>query len=432
MSISPPPPRSIAPAAGGGRSPRRLADPEFHRLDSSSMRDRNRGMLLRRVWAAGETSRAELARETGLSRSAVSALVEPLLAVGLVREAGEGTSRGGRRPVVLAFQDDRFGILGVDLGATHVSVAATDLRGRVTAWRTTACAARERPAEALEAARRLVAEVRAEANLGAADLLGVGVAVAAPVDPAHPGRLPPLFLPAWREIDLLRDLALPDDPPLLIDNDANLGALSESWWGAGRDGADLAFIKLGTGIGAGFVLDGHVHRGHGGAAGELGHLVIDPHGPRCVCGLQGCLTTLIGTDALLARARAQRAAAPSSLLPDGAISLDALIEAVEQGDPVARAVIAEAAEHLGQATAGLLNLLNPKTVVLGGRLATVGDALVLPLRTHIVQRSPWTAIANSRIVVSQLGDRDVALGAATQVLQAALVDPARFPVEWEA
>jgi predicted NBD/HSP70 family sugar kinase len=399
-------------------------------LDGGSMRARNRGTLLRLAWRASLTSRARLARETGLSPSATSALVEELIASGLVADSGPGKSRGGRRPTVVEFVDTRFAIIGVDLGATHVSVVATDLRGRTLAWRRVPCAAREDPRAALDAVRQLVAAVREDAGLGAKDLLGVGLAVASPVNPQDPGRLPPLFMPAWRDVDLRRDLNLPDDPPLLIDNDANLGALAEAWWGAGRAGADLVFIKLGTGIGAGLVLEGHIFRGSSGMAGEIGHMVIDPGGPPCVCGLQGCLTTFIGTPALLASAERRRAADPSSLLPAGPLQLSQLIEAVQQGDRLARQVISDAAERLGLAVAGLLNLINPHTVVLGGELATLGDALLHPLRARVQERSVWTAVATSRIVASELGERDVALGAATQVLQAALVDPTRFPVQW--
>ncbi len=408
-----------------------LSRADIGRLDSGSMRVRNRGMLLRRIWTHRTTSRAALARETGLSRSAVSALVESLIDVGLVHESGQGVSKGGRRPTLITFNDDAFLVIGVDLGATHVSVAGTNLRGEVRHWRRADIATQADPQGALAAVRRLVAEVRAEAG-PEAELLGVGVAMSSPVNPADPGRYPPLFLPAWQGVDLLRDLDLPGDPPLFIDNDANLGALAESWWGAGQDGADLAFIKLGTGIGAGFVVDGHIFRGHGGAAGEIGHLVIDPAGPRCVCGLQGCLATFVGTPALLAAAEARRDAEPGSLLPTGPLGLKAVIQAVQAGDPLARSVIQDVAGRLGLALAGLLNLMNPKTVVLGGELATVGDALVHPLRASVLQRSVWTAVANSRIVVSRLGERDVALGAATKVLQAALMHPAQFPVQWAA
>lgn len=392
------------------------------------MRARNRAMLLRRIFAASGCSRADLSRATGMSRSATSALVEELLDSGLVRETGQGVSRGGRRPTQLAFADEAFSILGIDLGATHVSVAVCDMRGRVRTMLSAPCPMRDEPQTAMAVVRQLTAAALAETQTPYSQLLGTGLAVASPVDPKNPGRLPPLFMPAWQGIDLQRELGLPGDTPLLIDNDANLGALAESWWGAGRDGSDLAFIKLGTGIGAGFILGGEIFRGQGGTAGELGHFVIDPAGPQCVCGLRGCLATFIGTPALVEAARVLRPEYPDTLMTT--VDLHGLIRGVQDGDRLARRVVADAAQSLGLAVAGLLNLLNPQLVVLGGELASVGDALLHPLRAAVNQRSVWSAVANSRIVTSELGAHDVALGAATLVLQQALAEPTRFPVAW--
>lgn len=400
----------------------------FGRLDGLSMRARNRAMVLRRIFAAEGCSRADLSRATGMSRSATSALVEELIEVGLVREMGQGVSRGGRRPTQLAFADDAFDILGIDLGASHVSVAVCDLRGRVRTLQSAPCPMRDDPRAAMALIRQLTATALAETQTAPSDLLGAGLAVASPIDPHQPGRLPPLFLPAWQTIDLHRELALPGDPPLLIDNDANLGALAESWWGAGRDGSDLAFIKLGTGIGAGFILGGEIFRGQGGTAGELGHFVIDPSGPACVCGLRGCLATFIGTPALIEASRRKCLEYPETLM--ARFDLHGLIRGVKDGDRLARAVIEEAAQSLGLAVAGLLNLLNPQVVVLGGELSSVGSALLHPLRAAVNQRSVWSAVANSRIVISELGAHDVALGAATLVLQQALAEPTRIPVAW--
>jgi predicted NBD/HSP70 family sugar kinase len=385
-------------------------------------------MLLRRIFAAKGCSRADLARATGMSRSATSALVEELLEVGLVRETGQGVSRGGRRPTQLAFVDDAFSILGIDLGASHVSVAVCNMRGQVQTMRSAPCPMRDEPLAAMALIRGLTNQVLDELQVAPADLLGAGLAVASPIDPRDPGRLPPLFLPAWKDVDLKQELALPGDPPLLIDNDANMGALAESWWGAGRDGSDLAFIKLGTGIGAGFVLGGQIFRGQGGTAGELGHFVIDPAGPPCVCGLHGCLATFIGTPALIDAARRKRVEHPETLM--NRFDLRGLIRGVKDGDRLARAVIEEAAQALGLAVAGLLNLLNPQLVVLGGELSSVGSALLHPLRAAVNQRCVWSAVANSRIVISELGAHDVALGAATLVLQQALDEPTRIPVPW--
>jgi predicted NBD/HSP70 family sugar kinase len=213
---------------------------------------------------------------------------------------------------------------------------------------------------------------------------------------------------------------------LLIDNDANLGALAERWWGAGRDVRDFAYIKLATGIGSGFFIGGQLYRGANGLAGEIGHLSIDSHGLPCVCGLRGCLATLVGSQALVRRARALLAEHPRSALANREFGVTILEDAALAGDPLALQVVREAAEHLGIAVADLINLLNPSVVILGGGLARLGDLLLEPLRATVRSRTLVSSVDASRIVTSALGARAVAVGAATLLLDRALSDPRHF------
>ncbi|NJD10561.1 MAG: ROK family transcriptional regulator [Gemmatimonadetes bacterium] len=380
---------------------------------------------LQLIWRERRISRAEIARRASLSRSTVSVIVNELLGTGLVKETGAGQSSGGRRPIMLEFRDRARFILGVDVGATHVAVALTDLRGRVIAWRARDHAVRADPVGTRALIVALCDAALAEVPSSRGRLAGIGVGVPSPVDPANPGRLSEVVLPAWQGQSGLEVLGERYGVPLLIDNDANLAALAEHWWGAGRDVADLAYIKLATGIGLGHILDGEIYRGSRGLAGEIGHLAIDLHGQPCVCGLRGCLVTFVGTKELLARAGELRAAAPASMLPDGPFTIAELEDAALAGDPVALQGIAEAAEHLGLALAGLLNLNNPALVILGGGLVRVGELLLEPLR-HAVAARTLVSSARTAIVTSQLGPQAGAVGAATLVLDAALKDPKPF------
>ncbi|MFT3913967.1 MAG: ROK family transcriptional regulator [Anaeromyxobacteraceae bacterium] len=379
------------------------------------------------IWREQRISRAEIARRLELSRSTVSEIVNELLETGLVEEKGAGESRGGRRPIVLEFRDDAFGIVGVDLGAAHVSVAITDLRGKVLAWQ-------ERPQDVRgdpEGTRALVAKLvdACVARWGkpADRLVGIGVAVASPVDPHRPGELSDRVLPAWGGKLGLDGLSQRLGVPLLVDNDANLGALAERWWGAGQGVDDFAFIKVATGVGSGHIIDGKIYRGAQGLAGELGHLALDPHGPPCVCGLRGCLVTFVGAQALISRANTLLVKQPSAL-KGKQVTIGALVDAALAGDALARQVVREAAEQLGVAVAGMLNLMNPALVIVGGGLARLGELLLEPLRKSVNSRTLVTSLSGSRIVASALGGQDVAVGAATMVLQAALEDHRRFPV----
>jgi predicted NBD/HSP70 family sugar kinase len=215
--------------------------------------------------------------------------------------------------------------------------------------------------------------------------------------------------------------------PVLIDNDANLGALAEQWWGAGRALDDFTYIKVATGVGAGYVIRGQIYPGATRVAGEIGHIAMDPAGKPCVCGNRGCLATLVGTPALVERAAELFAEYPDSVLAGTEPTLGAIIDAALAEDPLALRVVEEAANRLGVAVAGVLNLMNPAAVVIGGGIARLGERLLAPLREAMITRTLVHSAAAAEIRTSELGPRAIALGAATSVLAAALADPSWFP-----
>lgn len=387
----------------------------------------NLSEVLRLVWQEREISRADIARRRELSRSTVSVIVEELLGLGLVREVGAGESRGGRRPIVLQFDDAAAVILGIDLGATHVAAILTDLRGGVLAWQHRKHPVRDDPGGALSLVNEL-AEACLDAWGGSRRLLlGAGMAVPSPVDPARPDLLNSVVMPAWRDVPVGKGLRKRFRLPVIVDNDANLGALAERWWGAGRGVDDFVYVKLATGIGSGFFVDGRIYRGANGIAGEIGHVSIDPGGERCGCGLRGCLVTLVGAPALLRRARALLAEHPGSALARKEFGITVLEDAALAADPLALQVVNEAGQHLGVVIAGLLNVLNPARVVIGGGLARLGDLLLEPLRQVVRSRTLASSVEASSIVASELGARAIATGAATLLLDRALSDPRHFP-----
>lgn len=383
--------------------------------------------VLRLIWQQRRISRADIAREAGLSRSTVSEIVAELLPTGLVAEVGAGESRGGRRPIVLEFQDDAYVILGVEMGARHVCVALTDLRGRVLNWICEPHPVRDDP----EGTRGLIADLCLR-NLDprltdGVPLAGIGVAAPSPVHPTDAHQLDRVVMPAWGGDLGLQPLADSLGVPLMVDNDANLGALAECWWGAGRDVDNFIYIKLATGIGAGYVLDGAIYRGARGVAGEIGHLAIDPHGKICVCGLRGCLVTKVGAQALLERIAELAADQPEHPAIAHDFSMSDLLRAALAGDPLVLSVVQDAAESLGIAVAGLLNTLNPSLVVVGGDLSRLGMLLVHPLQDTIAKRTLVSSMDAVDIRTSELGPQAIAVGAATMILEAALGDSQRFP-----
>lgn len=384
-------------------------------------------LVLERLWWSGPVSRADLARDLGTSRSTMSDIVTTLLETGLVVEGRDGPSSGGRRPILLEFRDDAHVILGVDMGATHVAVTLTDLRGHILEWRHRDHPVRTDP----EGTRALIGKLCNACLNGwggpREDLLGIGIAVPSPVNPRQPERLPEAVMPAWKGHSGFGAVAGSFGVPFFVDNDANLGAVAERWWGDARDVDDFTFIKLATGIGAGQMIRGEIYRGGAGVAGEIGHLSMDPNGEECICGNRGCLTTIAGAAALVARARQLTPEYPDSPLAHEDVTIGAIEDAALAGDPLAVEVIRHAAHYLGVAIAGLLNLMNPSAVILGGSLARVGDLLLVPLREAVLRRTLVASVAASEIRASHLGERSIALGAATHVLASALAEPALFP-----
>ncbi len=383
--------------------------------------------VLRLIWRERQVSRAEIARLLELSRSTVSEIVAAWLRTKLVAEVGAGRSNGGRRPIVLEFQDSACFALGVELGATHVGVVQTDLRGRTLAWYDRAHPVRDDP----DGTRALVAAL-CDACLDQSaqprsQLVGIGIAVPSPVDQSKPDALSEVVLPAWGGRSGFGALRRRYQVPLWVDNDANLGALAEHWWGVGAEVDDFAYIKIATGVGSGHVIGGQLYRGATGVAGEIGHLAIDPHGGPCVCGLRGCLTTKVGGQALVERTQAMLGEFPDSVLNRAGITLASIEDAALAGDALALQVCKEAAEYLGIAIAGMLNLMNPTCVIVGGGLARLGELLLAPLREMVKSRTLVSSLDASEIHTSDLGPRAVAIGAATLAVKAALDQPRLFP-----
>ena len=379
------------------------------------------------VWRRKAVSRAEIARHTGRSRSTISEVVGRLLPTGLIEEVGSGESRGGRRPILIGFRDRASVILGVDIGAAHVSVALTDLRGRILEWREEDHPVRSDPQGTADLAVRLGRACLAARGSGGPALMGIGVAVPSPVDPGSPYRILERILPAWHAFDLLGVLRDRFEVPVFVDNDANLGALAEHHWGKAVGIDDFAYLKVATGIGAGLMIGGEIYRGATGVAGEIGHVAIDPRGPECVCGNRGCLATFVGTAPLLSRIQSLLPQFPQSVLNGAVADIRALEDAALADDPLALKVVDEAARNLGIVIAGVLNLMNPGSVIVGGSLARLGDRLLVPLSEAVAGRTLVASAAASRIRTSELGPRATALGAATHVLAAALADPRLFP-----
>ncbi|WP_432153644.1 ROK family protein [Streptomyces tricolor] len=373
------------------------------------MRRRNLARVLHAVSAEGSLSRAAVASRIGLTRAAVSTLVDELIRWGLLEELGpERPGRVGRPGSALAVSGRGPAGIGAEIGVDHLAVCAVDLRGEVRARAVRHGANRGRAAEPVtEELTALIRQVVAEAER--AQLWPAGLAVAVPGLVARDGRTvvraPNLD---WHGTDLAP--LLPADWPLTVDNEANFGALAELWLGAGTPG-DFLHVSAEIGIGAAVVVDGRLLRGTRGFAGELGHVPVRPDGPPCPCGGRGCLEQYAGEDAVLRAAGLQAR--------EDLVGL--LAERAEAGDEGVRAALRDAGTALGIALTGAVNLLDPETVVLGGALAGLSPWLLPSLESELTGRTAGPACP---VTVSPLGPQGPLLGAAHSVVRAVLDDPA--------
>lgn len=353
-------------------------------------------------------TRAELISLTGLARSTVAARVEALLAAGLLTPSGEAASTGGRPPARLAFNPDAGVVLGADLGATHALVALTDLRGRVVAESALAIDISAGPQVVLDRVARTARTLLRSAGRRPDELRGIGIGVPGPVEHSTGRPVLPPIMPGWDNYDIPGHMTKALGGPVLVDNDVNLMALGEH--ATVYPGVEqMIFVKVATGIGAGIISGGRLHRGAQGAAGDLGH-VAALHGDDipCTCGNVGCLEAVASGPAVVRALRARGV--------DVADSRD-LVQRAKQGDLAAAAAIRDAGREIGHVLATCVSLLNPSVIAVGGLVAQSAESLLAGIREVVYGRSLPLATGELQIVASRTGGHAGVIGAATMVIQ---------------
>jgi predicted NBD/HSP70 family sugar kinase len=379
-------------------------------------------------------SRARLAARTGLTRTTVSALVEPLLSAGLLAETGPAPRAGAGRPAVgLRLSGERVAALGAEVGVDYLAACVLDLTGAVRCREVVLGDNRaDSPEATLARSAALAARLLDRSRAQGLEVVGGTWAVPGLVDAAR-GRV--LLAPnlGWSGVDAV-DL-LTASPhlvglPLDADNEATLAAVAELGHPPrGLARGNLLRVSGEVGIGAGVVLEGRLVRGEHGWSGELGHVTIDPAGPRCRCGATGCLEVYAGQEALL-RAAGRTAPATTTLGEGG--SLAALVDAAEAGDPATLAALARAGTALGLALAAAVNLLDVDAVVLGGIYAPLQRWIRPGVEAELATRVLRARLRPVAVTVSTTGPDAAVLGAAARVLQGVLARPARLlaPAGW--
>ena len=367
-------------------------------------------------------SRSELVERTGLGRAIVAQRVGELIDRGLVVEGAVGRSTGGRPPRQLTFRADAGHVLVADLGATSIDVALTSLDGRILGHHDEPARIEAGPEDCLGRVEALFDLLVATTQGIPGRLWGVGIAVPGPVEFETGRPISPPIMPGWDGYPIRERFGARCGAPVWVDNDVNVLALGEWRSGVAAGHSNVVVVKIGTGIGAGIISDGHLHRGAQGSAGDVGHIqVTDDPAVVCRCGNIGCLEALAGGAALGRAGQAAVEEGRSARLQTafdqrGTVTAEDVARAASFGDPVAVALLGDAGRRVGSMLASIVNFFNPSLIVIGGGVANSPDQLLAAIRETIYRRSLPLATRDLLVQRSSLGGRAGVIGASAMVV----------------
>ncbi len=370
---------------------------------------------VRRVTTAlagdGPATQAQLTRVTGLSAGTVASIVHDLEAEGRLKLSP--TTSSGRRALLIHLVDTGRVAAGIDIGRAHVRAIIASPTHEILGEAVRRLPVGHDADTGIAAAVEVLDQALSQADRTHAHILGAGVGIPGPFD-TETGRIGSgAILPEWVGLDIADRMSAVLGLPVQVGNDANLGALAHLGWGEHSAGENFVFVKIGTGIGMGLVVDGRVYTGHSGLAGEIGHSVVIDQGAVCRCGNRGCLETVASTAAMLHAL---------SAVPKPPSTTDELVERALAGDIATCRVVEDAGASLGKVLGQIASILNPHTILIGGPLSVLNGHLLDPIMRGLTRHTVPDIIDTTTVAMAGLGDRAEALGAALSVLMAA--DPA--------
>jgi len=361
----------------------------------------------------GVLTQSDLSGETGLSRSTVSNVLGSLGSSGLVVPARRRATKDpaprlpGRPSLAFQLQPDAGAAIGIDFHHTKFRVVVVNLAHRILAEASGDLSIDHSAQEAMKVSIREATRALERARIPKSRVLGAGIGIPGPIDSRSGYVTPSSVSPGWLGIDVRSEFEKLLRIPCVIDNDANLGALAEQRWGVGKGVDSFIYVRMDTGVGAGLVIDGKLVHGSSGAAGEIGHITLDEHGPVCRCGNRGCLECFVGTNALL-----------DLLKPvhGPKLTVSKMISLAKEGDLRCRRVLADAGHLLGVGLADVATMVNPDLFVIGGSLAGAGDILFDSIRQALRRNTVELVHRSLRVVPSKLGERAEVMGAVALAL----------------
>lgn len=367
----------------------------------------NKRLILKTIYNANGISRADIARDTELTRATVSTIVSHLMDDGLVDETGVGQSAGGKPPIFLGVQKDARQLLCIDLSNDPFQGALINLRGELVERVTVDVNGRSAKA-ALDLVLQLVDQLKDTSD---SPILGIGIGTPGLVNTKQ-GIVQIAVNLDWEAVPLKQILEEKYDLPVFVANDSHLAALAEYSFG-GHDTNNLVLIKTGHAVGSGIVLNGQLYFGEGFGAGEIGHVTVVDDGPLCTCGNRGCLEEVVRVSGILQQAADTEDGAWTIIKP---ANWTEFCNAINNHEAAAQKIVNKTGCYLGNAVANLVGILNMRHIVIAGELAALGDGLVTAVSNQMKQRVLPTMAAQTTVHTTKLGADLVLLGASAMIL----------------
>jgi N-acetylglucosamine repressor len=389
---------------------------EMKKATREQSKNHNKTLILNSIYTAQTISRADLARETHLTRSTVSEIVSELIEEGLVEEAGLGKSAGGKPPVLLQLIDDARQLIGIDLASGEFRGALVNLRGEIQEW--ICIPIQEKSGDAaMEDVFTLIDQLVQKAT---SPIIGIGIGAPGIMDSVR-GVVRMAVNLDWRDLPLVEILQDKYTLPVYIANDSQVSALAEYKFGEGEKEDNLLVVKIGRGVGSGIVIGKHLYQGDSFGAGEIGHIKVEEGGIQCRCGNYGCLETRISSRAIRNFAVAIAEENQDSSLyqlkeAKHPITTQDVHEAFLAGEPKIKEFIEDVGAYLGRALSFVVSVLDIHRIVISGSVSMFGNGIIEPALRELRGCALSTIADDVQMVTSSLGEEIVILGAAGMVL----------------
>lgn len=399
-----------------------------NKMNIERMKRYNKQTVLNILRQHGPISRVEISNMMDLSRPSVSEIVSELLDEGWVQETSSIHVGRGRRPTPLELSPTGRYVFGVELGAYTVTIILCNLRGEISERVSFPLTNQKDYRAVLDDIYACIVRISEQHHIPKENLLGIGVAMHGPVEPKS-GRS--IFAPylGWRGLPIGEYLKSISGLTTIVESDENAAALAEQHFGNGLHEANFITVLVDYGIGAGIIVNGALFHGAHNIEGQIGHTTVDEDGPQCSCGNFGCLEVLASEPAIVKQAQkrmrlGQATSLNTQVNPDtGDLHIRDIYQAAHAGDALAVDVIVSAGRYLGIGLANLINVLDPKFLVLGGGITAVADIILPPVHEAIRARVLGDEAKTTPVIISALKDDLYPMGAATLVLEQAFASP---------